>query len=184
MSLRIYTKTGDKGETSLLGGTRVTKDHLRIEAYGTVDELNSFTGLLASAIEKNPVRKTLIVIQDRLMVIGSLLAADPAKPGMKLPQLSEDNIKYLESVIDLLEKKLFPLKSFILPGGNISVSFCHIARSVCRRAERIVVKLSTESNVNPDIIKYLNRLSDFYFVLARKLAKDTGAPEIIWKPVR
>lgn len=181
MAFRIYTKTGDKGETSLIGGTRVPKHHIRIEAYGTVDELNSYIGLIRDQeIEKRSF-DTLIEIQDRLFTIGSLLAADPEKSKMKLPQLSETDVEFLEKEIDEMDKHLPEMKSFVLPGGHTTVSYCHITRCVCRRAERLTIHLATESPVDDLIIKYLNRLSDYLFTLSRKLAQDLNANEIPWK---
>lgn len=180
MAFRIYTKTGDKGETSLIGGTRVPKHHIRIEAYGTVDELNSYIGLIRDqGIEKRSF-DTLIEIQDRLFTIGSLLAADPEKSKMKLPPLSETDVEFLEKEIDEMDKHLPEMKSFVLPGGHTTVSYCHITRCVCRRAERLTIHLATESPVDDLIIKYLNRLSDYLFTLSRKLAQDLNANEIPW----
>lgn len=182
MAFKVYTKTGDKGETSLLGGTRLPKHHIRIEAYGTVDELNSFIGLIRDqAIDVNS-KTVLIEIQDRLFTLGSLLAADPKKNKMKLPEVTEEDVVYLEREIDKMDEALPEMKSFVLPGGNTTVSFCHIARCVCRRAERATLKLAGNEEVPAIIIKYLNRLSDYLFVLSRKLAMDTGAEEIPWKP--
>lgn len=182
MALRIYTKTGDKGETSLIGGTRLPKHHIRIEAYGNVDELNSWIGLLRDqAIDGNYVQ-ILLEIQDRLFTIGSLLATDPEKNKMKLPEIKETDIALLEKEIDAMEEKLDPMKSFVLPGGHPVVSYCHVARCVCRRAERAVLKVAANEKVEELIYKYLNRLSDYLFVLSRKLAKDLNAPEAPWVP--
>lgn len=178
--MKIYTKSGDKGQTSLLGGTRVSKDDLRIHAYGTVDELNSFIGLLRDQ-PVNEFRKDFLKeIQDRLFTIGSALAADPTKNNIKKPDLNENDIKALENRIDEMEKTLPELKAFILPGGHQSVSFCHIARCVCRRAERNTVGLDVISPVDPLVIMYLNRLSDYLFVLARKMGDELKAEEILW----
>ena len=163
--MKIYTKTGDLGETSLLGGTRVSKSELQIEAYGTVDELNAYVGLIRDQIWKKPVLVELIEIQDRLFTIGSHLANDQKKSGIKLPEISESDIERLENQIDLMNEKLPPMTAFILPGGNTTVSYTHIARCVCRRAERHVVRLNHNWDVDPIIIKYLNRLSDYLFVL-------------------
>lgn len=180
---KIYTKTGDKGETSLIGGTRVPKYHPRIEAYGTVDELNSFIGLIRDHNISADLRLLLLEIQDRLFTIESQLAYDPeAKLSKPLPKLHESDIHALELVIDQMNEELDPLSSFLLPGGHIIVSYCHVARCVCRRAERITIQLSEDHPVNPLNIKYLNRLSDYLFVLARKLAKDYHAPETQWEP--
>ncbi|MFI5218708.1 MAG: cob(I)yrinic acid a,c-diamide adenosyltransferase [Bacteroidia bacterium] len=179
---KIYTKTGDKGQTSLIGGTRVSKNHLRIETYGTVDELNSWVGLIRD--QQIPLEGINILkeIQDRLFTIGSSLASDPEKSRMKIPDLKEEDILFLENKIDKMNEQLSELKSFILPGGNTVVSYCHIARCVCRRAERLIIALAAESFVDEKIIKYLNRLSDFLFVLARFIGKHFNASETEWKP--
>jgi cob(I)alamin adenosyltransferase len=182
MSTKIYTKTGDKGQTSLIGGTRLPKHHIRIEAYGTVDELNSFVGLIRDSISEKELFDLLIEIQDRLFTIGSLLAADPEKNKMQLPQLNESDIVLLEKAIDKMNETLPEMKSFVLPGGHPTVSYCHIARCVCRRAERATLKLSENEKVDELIYKYLNRLSDYLFVLSRKLTQDLKANEIPWKP--
>jgi cob(I)alamin adenosyltransferase len=179
MSFRIYTKTGDKGETSLFGGARVPKDHIRIESYGTVDELNSFIGLVRDSIQAEEQRAELKNIQDKLFVLGANLAAQPGKP-LSLPPLVEQDILDLEQSIDRMEESLPPLKTFILPGGHTSVSYCHLARCVCRRAERLVVALDHNEPVEDILIQYLNRLSDYLFVLARKIGQDLGAAEIPW----
>ncbi len=182
MSIKIYTKTGDKGQTSLIGGTRLPKHHIRIEAYGTVDELNSFVGLVRDSISEKELFDLLIEIQDRLFTIGSLLAADPEKNKMQLPQLNESDVVVLEKAIDKMNETLPEMKSFVLTGGHPTVSHCHIARCVCRRAERAVLKLSENEKVDELIYKYLNRLSDYLFVLSRKLTQDLKANEIPWKP--
>ena len=182
MTEKIYTKKGDTGKTSLIGGTRVSKNHVRIEAYGTVDELNSWLGLLRDEAADEATKDILIKVQNRLFDTGSLLAADPEHNKMKLPELSENDIVLLEKEIDKMNETLPPIKNFLLPGGHIAVSHCHIARCVCRRAERRVTQLSEESAVEPLIIKYLNRLSDYLFVLSRKLAADYHVKEIPWKP--
>jgi cob(I)alamin adenosyltransferase len=180
---KIYTKTGDKGETSLLGGTRVPKFHPRIEAYGTVDELVSFIGLIRDQDIQDHYRKILIKVQDRLFSLESQVAKDPqTKVTYKLPELSQDDVKDLENEIDKMNEQLPELNSFILPGGHTTVSYCHIARTVCRRAERMLLKLSQIQPVDELNIKYLNRLSDYLFVLARKLAQDLDAEETPWKP--
>mgnify|MGYP001788408410 CR=1 FL=1 len=181
--MKIYTKTGDTGQTALIGGTRVLKSHSRVSAYGTVDELNSWIGLLRDQAVIQPSEKVVILlIQDRLFIMGSLLAADPEKSRMKLPELSIDDVLILETEIDRMDALLPQLKNFILPGGHQSVSFCHLARCICRRAEREVVSLSTETLVDPMIIIYLNRLSDFLFTLARYWSMVAGAEEIPWIP--
>jgi cob(I)alamin adenosyltransferase len=181
MSIKIYTKTGDKGQTSLIGGTRLPKHHIRIEAYGTVDELNSFVGLVRDSISEKELFDLLIEIQDRLFTIGSSLAADPEKNKMQLPKLNESDVVLLEKAIDKMNETLPEMKSFVLPGGHPTVSHCHIARCVCRRAERAVLKLSENEKVDELIYKYLNRLSDYLFVLSRKLTQDLKANEIPWK---
>lgn len=183
MASKIYTKTGDKGTTSLIGGTKVSKSHLRIEAYGTVDELNSWIGLCRDLVTEEAGQKTLQEIQDRLFTIGSSLACDPEKePKMKIPDLKEEDIVGLEKEIDRMNEELPEMKNFILPGGHPTVSYLHIARCVCRRAERCCVRLQEEnSGVDPIIIKYLNRLSDHLFVLARYTGYRLHAIEIAWK---
>ena len=180
--MKIYTKTGDLGLTSLIGGTRVPKHHLRIEAYGTVDELNSHIGLIRDQLSSENEIFILKEIQDRLFTIGSVLAADPEKSKMKLPDLHLSDIELLEKEMDQMNEFLNPLKHFILPGGDILISNCHIARCVCRRAERIVVHLSEESFVPDKLIIYLNRLSDYLFILSRKIAHDLNKSENIWIP--
>ncbi len=178
---KIYTKTGDKGETSLLGGKRVPKYHLRIEAYGTIDELNSFVGLLRDQDVATHYKDILFEIQDRLFTAESLIAADKGSEGYKLPELSEVDISLLESEIDQMNDALPPLGNFILPGGHPSVSLAHVCRTVCRRAERIIIHLAVDNPVDELIIRYFNRLSDYFFVLARKLALDNGVPDQVWK---
>ena len=180
--MKIYTKTGDKGQTSLIGGTRVPKHHIRIEAYGTVDELNSYIGLIRDQPIDQQSKKILIEIQDRLFTIGSTLASDPEKSRMKIPDLKEADITLLENEIDVMNEALPEMRSFILPGGHTTVSFCHIARCICRRAERNTIHLSEKETVAELVIKYLNRLSDYLFVLARKLSHDLQSEEIPWKP--
>jgi len=185
MSSKIYTKTGDAGKTSLIGGTKIFKSDVRIEAYGTIDELNSFVGLLSDHIGDSHTRNILREIQDRLFTIGSSLAVDPDKePKMKIPDLRNEDVSLLEKEIDAMEESLEPLKYFILPGGHVAVSTSHIVRCVCRRAERICVRLNEidKSEVEPLILKYLNRLSDYFFVLARYLAHQLGVKDIVWKP--
>lgn len=180
--MKIYTKTGDKGQTSLIGGVRVPKYHLRIESYGTIDELNSFIGLVKDQEMGKHDKEVLKEIQDRLFTIGSSLASDPEKSRMKIPELRQEDVELLESEIDRMNERLPELKHFILPGGNTAVSFCHAARSICRRAERVTVHLSEQSEVNDLVIVYLNRLSDYLFVLARMLCFNHGIVENIWHP--
>jgi cob(I)alamin adenosyltransferase len=184
MAFKIYTKTGDKGTTSLIGGTKVPKSHLRIEAYGTVDELNSYVGLCRDLIVDNQNKNILREIQDRLFTIGSSLACDPHKePKMKIPDLKENDVTLLEKEIDTMNETLPPMKSFILPGGHITISHIHIARCICRRAERCCVRLEMEKEeLESIIIKYLNRLSDYLFVLARFIAHQSKVEEVPWKP--
>lgn len=180
--MKIYTKTGDTGETSLIGGTRVPKYHVRIDSYGTVDELNSYIGLIKCQAIDQHHQQMLKEIQDRLFTIGSSLAADPERSKMKIPDLYDEDIFRLESEMDNMTAVLPALKHFVLPGGNTVVSYCHLARCVCRRAERLIVQLATESFVDQKVIIYLNRLSDYLFVLARKLNNDANTPENIWIP--
>jgi cob(I)alamin adenosyltransferase len=183
MSLKIYTKSGDKGSTSLIGGTKVLKSDPRIEAYGTVDELNSYIGLCCDILTDNDAGNVLREVQDRLFTIGSSLACDPEKGSkMKIPDLKEEDIVLLEKEIDRMDDLLPDLTHFILPGGHPTVSYIHITRCVCRRAERCCVRLQGDSKQESLIIKYLNRLSDYLFVLARHAAKSLNAEEIIWKP--
>lgn len=184
MSFRIYTKTGDKGTTSLIGGTKVPKSHMRIEAYGTIDELNSYIGLCKDLLTETNMRHTFSEIQDRLFTIGSSLACDPLKaPKMKIPDLKEEDIAVLETAIDTMEAALPAMTHFILPGGHPTVSHLHIARCIARRAERNCVHLELASlEVNPLILKYLNRLSDYLFVAARYAAQLLGAVETPWMP--
>jgi cob(I)alamin adenosyltransferase len=199
MASKIYTKTGDKGRTSLIGGTKVPKSHIRIESYGTVDELNSFIGLLgdhlASAGPLTPATDLpgaaapppgylLREIQDRLFTIGSSLACDPDKaPQLKIPDLKEEDVRLLEKEMDRMNEALPPMRSFILPGGHIAVSTAHIARCVCRRAERLCVNMQeNELFIDPLVLQYLNRLSDYLFVLARYAGQLLQTPEIPWKP--
>lgn len=179
--MKIYTKTGDKGQTSLIGGTRVPKHHIRIEAYGTVDELNSWIGLINDQSIPDASKFILSEIQDRLFTIGSSLAADPEKSKMKIPDLHNSDIELLENQIDDMNETLPEMRSFILPGGHTAVSYCHIARCVCRRAERHVIHLNENEYVNDLVIKYLNRLSDFLFVLARYTGNHLNVKEIPWK---
>lgn len=184
MALKIYTKTGDLGKTSLIGGTKVSKSNLRIEAYGTIDELNSHIGLVVDYNVDEQTKITLKEIQDRLFTVGSSLACDPDKePLMKIPDLKETDIVFLENEIDRMNEVLPEMKSFILPGGHIAVSSTHVARCVCRRAERLCVSLQDhELFVDPLVIKYVNRLSDYLFVLARYMGYLLNVPEVTWKP--
>ena len=178
--MKIYTKTGDSGKTSLIGGTRVPKHHIRIEAYGSVDELNSCIGMIRDLLPGSG--DTLKEIQDRLFTIGSMLAADPEKSRMKLPDLHDSDITLLENEIDRMNESLPELKSFILPGGHVNASWCHIARCACRKCERHVTDLAEENDVYPLVISYLNRLSDYFFVLARTVLFEQKREEIAWKP--
>jgi cob(I)alamin adenosyltransferase len=184
MAMKIYTKTGDLGKTSLIGGTKVPKSHIRIETYGTVDELNSYIGLLGDHLQDAPTKQVLREIQDRLFTIGSSLACDPEKePKMKMPDLKEADIAFLEQEIDHMNELLPAMKYFILPGGHVSISTAHIARCICRRAERCCVNmLEHELFVDPLVIKYLNRLSDYLFMVARYVGMQLGVDEIAWKP--
>jgi cob(I)alamin adenosyltransferase len=184
MAMKIYTKTGDTGNTSLIGGTKVSKSHPRIEAYGTVDELNSYIGLCKDLLADKNSNSTLQEIQDRLFTIGAALACDPDKETkMKIPDLKEEDITLLEIEIDKMNDALPPMKSFILPGGHPTVSHLHVARCICRRAERCCVRLQIEKNeVEPIIPKYLNRLSDYLFILARYAALLLSVREMAWKP--
>lgn len=179
--MKIYTKKGDTGETSLIGGVRVKKSNVRIHAYGTVDELNSVVGLVRDSASNAEIIDQLLEIQDRLFVIGSQLASAPDSK-MKLPEISSEDITHLENFIDAMNEELPELKSFILPGGDITVSYCHLARTVCRRAERWVIEVDETEKVDPVIIEYLNRLSDYFFMLSRKISLDNNAKEIPWKP--
>ncbi len=179
---KIYTKGGDKGQTSLIGGERVPKCHDRVEAYGTLDELNSWVGLIRDQDIGSYLTAILIKIQNSLFIIQSLLAAGDEKTKESLPQLQETDIILLEKEIDKMNETLPGINSFILPGGNIIVSYCHIARCVCRRSERIIVRLSEKYKVGQQIFMYINRLSDYFFVLSRKISKDFHAIETPWKP--
>lgn len=186
--MKVYTKRGDKGETSLIGGTRVSKYSLRLDTYGTVDELNAYTGLVRDVIVaekeielKAELKSQLIMIQELLFTIGSNLAVDPEKSRMKLPSVRLSDIEVLEKKIDRLDAECEPMRKFILPGGHPIVSHCHVARTVCRRAERLCIGLSMESEVDENIIKYLNRLSDYFFVLSRYMALEVNAEETPWE---
>jgi len=187
--MKVYTKTGDTGTTSLFGGTRVPKDHIRIESYGTVDELNSYIGLVRDQEMNTHYKEILVEIQDRLFTIGAILATPPEKEIKKNGELRlkklgilESDIELLENEIDAMEAELPPMTHFVLPGGHTTVSYCHLSRCVCRRAERLAVHLSHNEPVAENAIKYLNRLSDYLFVLARKLSHDLKAEEVKWIP--
>ena len=187
--MKIYTKTGDDGTTALFGGTRVSKHHIRIESYGTLDELNSHLGLLRDQDMDAQSKKMLISIQEKLFVIGAILATDPEKAVLKngkdrldIKRIQDEDIRVLENEMDSMEDRLPPMTHFILPGGHQTVSFCHIARSVCRRAERLATALNQHAPFEANALKYLNRLSDYLFVLARFLSKQLQAEEIKWIP--
>jgi len=187
--MKIYTKTGDKGTTALFGGTRVSKHHIRIDSYGTVDELNSWIGLIRDQPIDEATKNTLIHIQDRLFTLGAILATDPEKAILKsgkerlnIPKIIPEDIQLLENEIDTMNNSLPPMTHFILPGGHPSVSFCHITRCVCRRAERLASELNENEPFDALVLQYLNRLSDYLFVLARKLSHDLQAEEIKWVP--
>lgn len=187
--MKVYTKTGDTGTTSLFGGTRVPKHHIRIESYGTVDELNSHIGLIRDQ-KINPFYKTVLIeVQDRLFTVGAILATPPEKEVLKNGQprlqklgIVESDIEFLEKEIDLMDDFLPQMTHFVLPGGHSTVSYCHIARCVCRRAERLATHLHELEPTDELVIKYLNRLSDYLFVLARKLSFDLQADEVQWIP--
>jgi cob(I)alamin adenosyltransferase len=187
--MKIYTKTGDKGTTGLVGGTRLPKHNLRIDCYGTIDELNSYLGLIRDQQISKDHKSTLLDIQNQLFVIGSLLATDPEllkdetkRKRLGISFLKPEAITFLETEIDAMNCELPPMTHFILPGGHPTVSFCHIARCICRRAERTISKLSIEHPTHPEVLIYLNRLSDFIFVMARKLSKELKVEEIKWIP--
>jgi cob(I)alamin adenosyltransferase len=181
--MKIYTKTGDKGQTGLIGGRRVSKADLRIDAYGTVDELNSWIGLVRDQPINSSQKDLLKEIQDRLFTVGAELATDPEKAIKRaMPAIISEDVAVLEQAMDLMDAELPELRAFVLPGGHESVSFCHLARTVCRRAERLVIALNEESPVDDLVLQYLNRLSDYLFVLSRKMAQELGAEEVAWKP--
>lgn len=180
--MKIYTKTGDLGTTALFGGRRVSKADLRIDTYGTVDELNSYIGLVRDQ-PVNAVRKAVLEqIQDRLFTVGSILATEPGNTKVKIPSLHEADVRFLETEIDRMDAELPPMRFFVLPGGHTAVSFCHVARTVCRRAERLTIALHQQEPVPALVIQYLNRLSDHLFVLARKMSHELGAEETPWHP--
>lgn len=181
MKMKIYTKKGDKGQTGLLGGARVPKHHVRIEAYGTVDELNAHVGQLRDNLAAGDLKDELLVIQNELFTIGSLLATNPGAK-VQTPNLETASVHRLEQEIDKMEDELPELRSFIIPGGHPNISLCHLARTVCRRAERNIVLLSENETVPEVIIAYINRLSDALFVMARKLASDNGLEDLVWSP--
>ena len=187
--MKIYTKTGDQGDTGLIGGTRVPKHHIRIETYGTMDELNSYIGLLRDQEIDSHYKGILTTIQNKLFTIGAFLATDPEKAILKsgkkrleIETIKEEDIQLLETEIDTMNEVLPPMTHFVLPGGHQTVSFCHITRCICRRAERLTTALHDISPVDSNILAYLNRLSDYFFVLARKLTLDLRAEEIAWIP--
>lgn len=187
--MKIYTKTGDNGTTALFGGTRVPKHHIRIESYGTVDELNSWLGLIRDQQISESSKKELMEIQDKLFTVGAVLATDPEKAVLKngkerlnIPKINHLDIEFLEKAIDTMDASLPQMTHFILPGGHTTVSYCHIARTVCRRAERMATLLHQNEPFDESVLSYMNRLSDYLFVLARKLSKDLQAAEIKWIP--
>ncbi len=180
--MKVYTKTGDKGTTSLLGGKRVKKNIHRLETYGTVDELNSFVGLLRDSVKDANIYDQLIEVQNNLLVLGGVLAAGEDFDLNRIPNIQEHNIIWLEQRIDEFEDELPPIKAFVLPGGHPVVSYCHIARTICRRAERLAISITETEDIPLLSIQYLNRLSDYFFVLSRKLSKDFNAKEILWEP--
>ncbi len=180
--MKIYTKTGDKGTTALFGGKRVSKADLRIDTYGTIDELNSWIGMVRD-LEVNQKRKDVLVeIQDRLFTVGSILATEPGNTKVKIPSLAEADILFLEKEIDAMDAALPPMRFFVLPGGHTAISHCHVARTVCRRSERLIIALHAQETVPDEVIKYINRLSDYLFVLSRMVAHELRAEETPWKP--
>ncbi|MEP3211492.1 MAG: cob(I)yrinic acid a,c-diamide adenosyltransferase [Maribacter sp.] len=187
--MKIYTKTGDKGTTALFGGTRVAKHHMRIESYGTIDELNSWLGLIRDQVIDAHSKKTLALVQDKLFTVGAILATDPKKAVLKngkerlnIPKIDASDIELLEKEMDIIDAKLPQMTHFILPGGHTTVSYCHIARTVCRRAERMASLLNEHEPFDAQVLMYLNRLSDYLFLLARKLSSDLQVEEIKWIP--
>jgi len=180
--MKIYTKTGDQGTTSLFGGKRVSKSDLRIDTYGTIDELNSWVGMLRDQPVNQHRKEILVEIQDRLFTIGSILATEPENTKVKIPSLAEGDIELLEKEMDEMDTSLPPMRFFVLPGGHPSISFGHVTRTVCRRAERLVIGLNEIEKVDPRVIKYLNRLSDYFFVLCRTMTHELKAEETPWKP--
>jgi len=182
--MKIYTKTGDKGKTSFLDGKRVSKSHYRLEVYGTIDELNSYLGLIRSYESTKDYTSVLLTIQEKLFTIGSLLAVQEDPTKFNLPEIIDTDITFLEGFIDSMEEDLPKMRNFILPGGDVVVSHIHIARCICRRSERLAIGLNEKDSVEDNILVYLNRLSDYLFVLARRISNDLGAEEIPWKPRR
>ncbi|MCW5910072.1 MAG: cob(I)yrinic acid a,c-diamide adenosyltransferase [Cyclobacteriaceae bacterium] len=180
--MKIYTKTGDQGSTSLFGGKRVLKSDLRIDTYGTVDELNSWIGVLRDQDVNQKRNQALTEIQDRLFTIGSILATEPGNAKVKIPELLDADILFLEKEIDTMDAMLPPMKFFVLPGGHQAVSFGHVTRTVCRRAERLVIALNQAEPINELVIKYLNRLSDYLFVVCRAMSFELKTIETPWKP--
>ena len=187
--MKIYTKTGDKGTTALFGGTRVAKHHIRIDCYGTLDELNSWVGLIRDQDIDDHSKEVLVLIQDKLFTAGAILATDPDKAILKngrerldIPKINKADIEFLEKEMDIMNESLPPMTHFVLPGGHTTVSYCHISRTVCRRAERLATHLNENEPLEPTILSYINRLSDYLFVLARKLSNDFKANEIKWIP--
>ncbi|MEO0526672.1 MAG: cob(I)yrinic acid a,c-diamide adenosyltransferase [Bacteroidota bacterium] len=187
--MKIYTKTGDKGTTALFGGTRVSKHHIRIDSYGTVDELNSWLGLVRDQEIDSHLKKVVTIVQDKLFTVGAILATDPKKAILKsgkerlnIPKIDLSDIELLEKEIDNMNDSLPPMTHFILPGGHTTVSYCHIARTVCRRAERLASHLHVDEPFEENVLSYINRLSDYLFVLARKLSQDLQAEEVKWIP--
>ncbi|WP_019037068.1 cob(I)yrinic acid a,c-diamide adenosyltransferase [Psychroflexus tropicus] len=182
--MKIYTKTGDKGTTSLFGGKRVAKHNIRIDSYGTVDELNANLGLVRDQDLDEKSKAGLVVIQEKLFTVGAILASDPAKASndAKVPKLKDEDIQFLEDEIDRMNEELPPMTHFVLPGGHVAVSHCHVSRTVCRRAERICAALFNLEPFDDRVLKYLNRLSDYLFVLARSVAKQKNADEVKWIP--
>ena len=189
--MKIYTKTGDEGSTALFGGSRVKKYNLRIDSYGTVDELNAYIGLIKDQEIDKVSKKALLKIQNDLFTLGAMLATPPEKETLKsgkerlnIPKINETAVQFLENEIDVMDAKLPQMTHFILPGGHQAVSFCHVARCVCRRGERLSVALNDQESINPAILKYLNRLSDYLFVLARMLSKQLDIEEFKWIPTK
>lgn len=179
---KIYTRTGDKGTTALVGGQRIPKHHLRLDAYGTIDELNSFVGLLESQDTDEKIKKFLQGLQYKLFDIGAYLATENEDlEKFKITSCTEEDIREAETLIDLWTNELPPLKHFIMPGGHQTVAICHIVRAVCRRAERIITQLSEEVVVDELLMRYINRLSDLFFVMARKMAHDLQISEKKWE---
>ena len=179
--MKVYTKKGDKGKTQLLGGSMVNKNHIKLECYGTIDELNAFIGNIYDQEISAFHKEFLLKIQNQLFNLGSIISFDGKKNKIKLPNVTTENIEMMEKAIDKMEESLPMLKNFILPSGHPTASICHIARTVCRRAERNLVALGQEQEINNLHIQYLNRLSDYLFVLARAILKENNAPEIEWQ---